>query len=51
MTTTADLIEICCLYYMQAAISFYYSDYLRSMSGFRCTMYALSARLILEGVY
>ncbi len=51
MITTADLIDICSLYYVQAAHSFYYSDHWRSVYGFRCSMYALSARLILEGVY
>lgn len=51
MTTTADLIDICSLYYAQAAHSSYYSNHWRNVYGFRCSMYALSARLILEGVY
>lgn len=51
MTTTADLIDICSLYYTQAARGFYYSHYECNVCGFRAVMYALSARLILEGVY
>lgn len=66
MITTADLIDICSLYFTQSAVqvrrirvpaSAWYNEEsspeLREakMHGFRCTMYALSARLILEGVY
>ena len=55
MTTTADLIDICLLYYMQAALRYERIPFRSVETGrkyaFRCTMYALSARLILEGVY
>lgn len=57
MTTTADLIDICNLYYTQAFAQYFASVYninrmnCKRLSAFRCTMYALSARLILEGVY
>jgi hypothetical protein len=49
MITTADLIDICSLYYVQA-YQCYHATWCSAHS-FRCSMYALSARLILEGVY
>ena len=57
MTTTADLIDICSLYYAQANAHYclivFNSNRMagKRLAAFRCTMYALSARLILEGVY
>ena len=57
MTTTADLIGICSLYYAQANVYYlmlvYNSNRIteKTLVAFRCCMYALSARLILEGVY
>lgn len=57
MTTAADLIDICSLYYAQASAYYCMLVYntnqltVKSLSAFRCYMYALSARLILEGVY
>ncbi len=57
MITTADLLDICSLYYTQSAalvrlVSVGEREYKRTkMHCFRCFMYALSARLILEGVY
>lgn len=64
MITTADLIDICSLYFTQSAAqvrrirvpawSWYQTTpemETAKMHGFRCSMYALSARLILEGVY
>lgn len=57
MTTTADLIDICSLYYAQANAHYcmivYNSNRMtgKSLAAFRCYMYALSVYLILEGVY
>lgn len=57
MTTTADLIDICGLYYAQACSHYlliaFNSDRMtdKRLAAFRCYMYALSGRLILEGVY
>ena len=61
MTTTADLIDICSLYFAQSAaivsrksfMPWYYRPErdLTMKHLLRCSMYALSARLILEGVY
>lgn len=57
MITTADLIDICSLYYTQSAslvrlVSVGEREYKRTkIHCFRCSMYALSARLIFEGVY
>ena len=49
MTTTSDLIDICSLYYVQTNAYYFMTG--KSLAAFRCYMYALSARLILEGVY
>ena len=57
MITTADLLDICSLYYIQSAMGvrlfattdWNYKD--NKIRCFRCSMYALSARMILEGVY
>ena len=55
MITTADLIDICLLYYIQAAMRYERITFRSVESGrkysFHCSMYALSARLILEGAY
>lgn len=57
MTTTADLIDICSLYYTQAFAQYFRCVYnsnrmnCKTLSAFRCYMYALSAHLIQEGVY
>ena len=60
MMTASDLIDICSLYFTQAAGKvreyrkpfFYWAEY-DSFDNYiiRCSMYALSASLILEGVY
>lgn len=49
MTTTADLIDICELYFRCVYNS--NRQNCKTLCAFRCAMYALSARLILEGVY
>ena len=57
MITTADLIDICSLYYAQANAHYcmivYNSNRMtgKTLAAHRCYMYALSARLIIEGVY
>lgn len=57
MITTADLIDICSLYYAQANAHYcmvvFNSNRItgKKLAAFRCSMYALSARLIMEGVY
>ena len=57
MITTADLIDICELYYTQAFGYYVRCVYdvnrwcVKEVFAHRCSMYALSARLILEGVY
>ena len=57
MITTTDLIDICNLYFTQAFAQYFQSVYAsdrmncKTLSSFRCSMYALSARLIFEGVY
>ena len=59
MMTTNDLIEIFRLYYTQETEKvrkypnprIFWPDYSLYKPILRCSMYALSARLILEGVY
>ena len=64
MITTADLIDICSLYFTQSSAQVRHIRVparswcqttpeleTAKMYGFRCSMYALSARLIFEGVY